>query len=196
MPVIIPPGYAQVTLNYTGAMFDSGAGATVLGFGGEGEITQDLAGFAQNVEGAWEGNMQAITSDIITLSSIYVLGPTQSVERGVGTVGSVTTDMEPPAVACLVNYKGQARGPRSRGRSFIPGVLRNQDVNSIGDITSARVGEIETAWFGFLDDCTEGTAHVILQRSEGVSAPLDPPPPVFTRAVSARAASQRRRQRS
>ena len=78
MSVVIPSGFAQIVLNYTGDVFASGRAATVLGFGAPGGISVDADVFAGQVVDAWVDHLKAETLNNVTLESVYWATTTQS----------------------------------------------------------------------------------------------------------------------
>lgn len=196
MTVIIPEGYAQLTLIYTGPMFVSGGGATVLGFGGESDPITTIPIFADALAGSWIDNIKPITDSNLRLERIHWAGPTQSGDVPVAEAGGQSRTSISPNVATLVSYTSLFKGRRGRGRSYLPALLAQTEVDESGAITLTKVDTIQAAINSFFGDLP-ASPQVILQRDEPgqKTPPLDPPPEVVSRTVAVRAASQRRRLR-
>lgn len=197
MSVVIPSGYAQFVLNWSGPLFASGHGATVLGFGGEGDPIADADDFAGTIALAWGVNMAPETSTALTLDSIYWATATQSGVVPVNQSGTEAFDDVPPNCAVLTTYTTGFKGPRARGRSYWPGLASDTTTDDSGVIASGRIVQLEGAFAGFWNTTTASTNQVILQRDEPgqQSPPLDPPPQVNARVIQPLLATQRRRLR-
>lgn len=198
MPVIIPSGFAQIVLNYTGDVFASGRGATVLGFGAPGGISVDADVFAGQVRDAWEDHLQSQTLNNITLETVYWATTTQSGFVPVNAQGTITGAGAPPNTSVLMSYSTGFKGPRARGRSYFPGVLTAGNVNELGFIENSRFIQLDTAFTAFFNQLLATTPQVILQRDEPgqASPPISPPPQVISRVLREKAATQRRRLRA
>lgn len=205
MALIIPPGYAQTTIEWTGARFESGVGATTFGWGEAlGPDPMSLDAFALAVRDAWVDNILPLQDGDLTLASIEVVGATDTAERTVGLNGGTNFASVPPNVACLVRKVVSGRGRRRQGRWFLPGILAAGVVNDAGIIDSGAVSSIQAAVFGFLTDleaASNGTM-VILQGEQRIengapvgTPPISPPPVVTNLFVEPKVASQRNRLR-
>lgn len=207
MTVIIPSGYVQVALNYSGTNFFSGRAATVLGFEVSGAELTDLGDVAGAVAVAWVEHLAEQTDTQVVLDTVRVVTETAAGELAVGTAGGVDLSDAPPQVATLVRYATPVRGRRGRGRSYLPGLLANSHISSQGIISTPRLEVIQASvdsFFGQLEtDLAAQLSQVILQHTTPVgpgapvnpSPPLDPPPAVSSRSVDSRVATQRRRLR-
>lgn len=201
MPIVIPTGHAQFTLNYqlTGAA--TGRAATVLGFGADADPISDADEFANLIGSTWDNEISGDMSQLVTLDSIYWATADQSGSVAVGSTGTRTGDLEMVNVAFLSSYYSGFKGPRARGRSYWPGLINSADTGDAATISSGRMANIVAALDGFFDALTTSgptpVPQVILQRDEPgqVTPPLDPPPTVNRRAYSNRPATQRRRLR-
>lgn len=196
MTVVIPEGYGQFTLIYTGPMFVSGGGATVLGFGAGEAPLFTLPEFASLIVEAWNNNLRALSDESLRLERVHWAGPTTSGDSPANLVGSRATTNASPNVSTLVSYTTDRKGRRGRGRSYFPGMLSQTEVSETGLVTPARVAAIQTGIDGFFEDL-EPVNQVILQRDEPgqTTPPISPPPVVQERTVGLRPATQRRRLR-
>lgn len=201
MPIVIPTGFAQFTLNYALTGAQTGRAATVLGFGGTGTPVADADEFAAAIGDAWNVHLAAETSVLVTLDSVYWATATQSGVVGVGESGIRTGDLEMVNVAFLASYYSGFKGPRARGRSYLPGLINSADTGDAATISSGRMANLTAALDLFFARLTVtdplAVPQVILQRDEPEqkTPPLSPPPEVTRRAYSNRPATQRRRLR-
>lgn len=200
MTVIIPEGYAQVTLTFNAPNTFRGQTALVLGFGGPlGDDPTPLGEFAEAVALSYADNLAAQADSQMSLVSVRVVGPTTAAEYPANVPGGATLDDAPPNLALLVSHLTPRRGRRGRGRSFLYGFLSDTHVNVNGTVTTARLLQMQDVWTAFIADLTDpaqpGVNHVILQGDGGTTPPLSPPPQVTSSVVQPRCATQRRRLR-
>jgi hypothetical protein len=207
MTVIIPSGYVQVALNYTGTNFFSGRAATVLGFEVQGAEITELGEVAAAVAASWIEHIGPQTDTQVTLDTVRVVTETAAGELSVATAGGADLQDTPPQVATLVRYSTPVRGRRGRGRSYLPGLLASTHVSTQGIISTPRLEVIQGIVDSFFEqlatDFSAQLGQVILQHTtptgpsapENPSPPLDPPPAVASRSVDSRVATQRRRLR-
>lgn len=194
MPVIIPPGYAQITYVWTSPNFDSGGGTSTFGVARvEGE---SLEATAQRWANSWDDTLGGIADSDYSLSLVSAVDETESAEVvGPGPNGNVVTSA-PPNVAVLLSLISARRGPRGRGRLYLPGLAAESLINEAGILDATYRDELQglaAIWSG---GGTIGARRlVVLQGSEGISPPISPPPDVGTPIVGAKVATQRRRLR-
>lgn len=200
MPIVIPEGFAQATLVYTGAMFPAtGGGTTTLGFGQDLQNT-DLANLATAIVQSWDTNLQGITSDKVTLAEVRCVTDNAFGGATSGAVGGVGDDTCPPNVSILCTHYSGRRGPRGRGRSYFPGMAFESSTNDDGSLPSGQRSAIQDAVDAFFEDITAAAAlppdteQYILHNDEGSSTD-GPPNLVLNRLVSGVVATQRRRLR-
>lgn len=194
MPVIIPPGYMQITYNWTSPNFVTGRAATVFGvqYGLPVEVAANTFGNAA------ETALLPVMDTTVELSTVEAITETQGAEIAVGVAGADQLTAPPPNVATLVRKLTDRRGRRAQGRLFFPGMIDEADVSELGVFLPAALTIIQTAvsaWLTEIEGSGETGGMVILQNSEGISEPLDPPPSVTGLVVDSRVASQRRRLR-
>lgn len=198
MPIVIPPGYAQTVLEWENEFAVSGRCATVLGFGADlGPDPTPLLEFAGDVALAVANHLVGQYHVLQRLTGVYVANETSSVRWEANLPGSRANDQNPASISVLTTYRTSRKGPRGRGRSYWPGMVADGDVNSEGNLSTARFNEVSTAIDNFFGEIEEITPQVILQRDEPdqVTPPISPPPVVLTRQTQARVATQRRRLR-
>lgn len=193
MTVIIPEGFAQITYRWSSPNFVSG-GATST-FGSQ-LFNDDLSQTAQRWASAWDESLGQIADSDISLVEVTAVTATESASvPGPGPNGN-TVDSESPSVAVLLRLQSSRRGPRGRGRLFLPGLAASSLVNESGLLTPSYRDELQT----LADEWGTGGVIaerplVILQGSEGISPPISPPPNVGLPLVDQRVATQRRRLR-
>lgn len=200
MPIEIPAGYAQVTMTYTGPAFPAtGGGTTTFGWGND-LVISNLTDLAIAVAESWNANLKDVTSTNVTLASVRAVTETAFGEVSAGYVGSVGDDTNPPNVALLVSHQSNRRGPRGRGRSYLPGLVFDSSTNDDGSLPAGQRNALQEAVDDFFADITTGdnlppdTEQYILHNDEGESDP-GAPNLVVSRVVSGIVASQRRRLR-
>lgn len=189
--MIIPTGYAQINLRYSG--LDAPLGAENV----FGVVVQDFESPAETgarvklalISSGWKGLFSA------SLSQDFMLikhGPNDTgpsaliVGVGVGTNGSQS---EAPGVAALAHKNTGLGGRKGRGRLFIPGVPGSATVQT-GQLTSGAL----TLYQGVLDDlipdlATEG-ADMVLLHGDATT-----PTTVTSMTIDGTTATQRRRLR-
>lgn len=200
MAIIIPEGYAQVIIGFTSNNFDGGTAALTLGFGGElGDDPTSLADFAELVALAWVARFENLMDQSVSQTGITVTGATSSAFYPSNIPGAINGVLLPPNCALLVSKTSARRGRRARGRSFLPGVLFEDQVDERGYLIQGSVTAIQNACDNFILDLTDptvpGVDHVILQGDEGVTPALTPPPVVTAWSVQPLISTQRRRLR-
>jgi hypothetical protein len=192
--VVVPVGYAQVTIGFTGSAVPTGAAVT---FGldiSAGPATPALVAVA--VDNAYFSS--GIPTQIATganETSILVkfgpdnLGPSAEIAtNNPGTGGSSGV----PNTAWLVRKVTALGGRAGRGRFFLPGVPE-AEVDPSGIIDSSSVTGMQTAVDDFFSELAVGGMIPVLLHSEG--SPLNIPTEITSHEVQSLAATQRRRLR-
>lgn len=194
MPVIIPPGYGQATLNFSSTFLTDGVGASVLGCRiGTGNTLLDTA---QDLRAAWATHLQPAQDAAFTLDTITMVDADTGVEIIADLTGQSTGDVLPPNVTLLVDKITNQRGRRAQGRWFPPGFIFDFTVDQAGNLLAPEIMPLQDAFTGFLEAFQVGDHDIaILQNSEGISAPISPPPVVVALQVDNKVSTQRRRLR-
>lgn len=197
MPIVIPNGWCQATLTYTGSAFPAtGGGTTTLGFGAD-LTNAEVFALVDVIAESWNQNLKDVTSDKVTLAKVTCVTADYAAEAAYSYAGSVGDDTSPPNVALLVSYRTPRRGPRGRGRSYLPGMTFDSSTNDDGTLPSAQRNALQEAVDDFFDDIESAPAgyiQYVLHNDEGSST--DGAPDVVTsRLVSNLVATQRRRLR-
>lgn len=208
MALILPPGYAQLVLGFADPNCVSGRMAIVLGYGSAlGDDPTSLQQFTANVADLASTMVPALFDIGITLDSIYAQTENSSYERPVDFTGARALTMAPPNVAVLVKYGTTGKGRRARGRSFLHGVVDEDQIDESGTMAQSAADAVSGPWLGFLEDLEEAADpavnQVILQSTSKTgpdapanpTPPLSPPPAVINRTVDLKVATQRRRLR-
>lgn len=112
--------------------------------------------------------------------------------------GEITGETMPSNVALLVRKASVQAGRGGRGRIFIPWILRDDQVDDVGNIEGTALTNLQTAasdWYDAISDIggpTGATPPVILHDS-GASTAADDPALITTLSVDPLVATQRRR---
>jgi len=191
---IIPSGYGQVNMKFTGSAVPSGAEVT---FGVFFNIPHTLQQTATDVEAAWNSsNMDTTQTDEITLSSIGVkFGPNATGASGefpFNRPGTNTGAAVPPNTAVLYRKGTVAGGRAGRGRFYVPG-MPEVNVDQSGDIIAAAHSSYQTASTAFLAALVASDLLMMVLHSPG--SPIEQPVQVLTLLPDVRVATQRRRLR-
>lgn len=193
MPIVIPQGFAQVTINWTSEdYFDSGVGATVIGVG---NIPDTILGTAQIVHNAVLNNLIEPLSSLVTYAGVVAVTETLRAEVDASTPGEDTGAQPPPNVALLVRKVTEGRGRRRQGRMFMPAMLSETAIDPNGQVQASALTYLQGRMDGFLGDLEDGGLSMrILHNDEGQSA-VPPPTEVTALRVEPKVATQRRRLR-
>lgn len=202
MPLVIPPGYAQCSVEIT----NSGDpqpwyvthGIDVSDVGG------DFIAAGKNVLQAfdvawstWLRPSSRITGVYLTIGSdggnytLYVTPPT-------AMVGSSTAEKLPQNCAYLVQKVTTRPGRAGKGRCFLPGIAPEQSVDDVGVLTSGAILSAQDAcdlWLVTLANATGAVkTPMVLLHNAGIPGGSTPTPVTALR-IDSRIATQRRRLR-
>ena len=188
--MIIPVGFVQVNLKFTGTGVPTGAEMT---FGSSNESNQSLENIADSYADAWNtSGMDSWMSADVSLTSILVKkGPNATGASGEFpyAIPGSNSSADPPQSAVLLRKVTEQGGRRGRGRSYMPGVPGNACVAS-GELTSAYIGFLQTSCDAFLSALETAVLDMYLLHADGTD-----PYKVIAYTVQARSATQRRRNR-
>lgn len=192
--MVIPDGFAQATLGFTGAAVPTGAAVT-LGFE-RGDLGKSPAEYCDDFATAWETNINGAIVTTCVLSSVLVkFGPTDvgpSAEVGYSNAGNVATPAGAAAPAFLIHKNTLMGGRAGKGRMFVPGVPE-ASVDVGGVLQSGLATGLTTAFGEFLVDlATQGADPVLLH---GPTSPITTPTPITSMTCDPVVGTQRRRQR-
>ena len=185
--MIIPAGFAQVSIHFGGVGLPTGA-VTTWGID-QGLLDTPDAVAADNL-GIFNTFLMPFVSDTVSTTLCEVkFGPNDVGPVGTdtaGTAGGEPGDQAPPNVAWLLTKRTALGGRANRGRMFIPGPPE-AFITASGTMAASA---LQTAADDFLDAlATTGTPMVILHNGTG------DPTPVTQLISEPRVATQRRRLR-
>jgi hypothetical protein len=193
--VIIPSGFSQVNLKFTGPDVPTGAEMT---FGVDNQISSfapgDVADLVANAVGV--ADLPDFWTTDVVLSSILVKnGPNAtgpSAENVYDYPGTVTGDGDPPQTAFLIHKVTALGGRAGRGRMYQPGVP-DAFVNGAGELTGTTAGILTAGYSIFRATLQSSDVGMVVLHGEG--SPISTPTPVIGLGVDQRCATQRRRNR-
>jgi hypothetical protein len=193
--VIIPTGYAQANLRFTGVALPLGAeitqGHDVGAFIGDPSDLADLVATAWGLSG-----LNGMQVSEVALTSVEVkYGPNATGPSGLWTglvTGAVSGDSVEPNTAALVHKKTAFGGRAGSGRFYIPGIA-DSTVSNAGVITGTTVAAYNGWLAAYLSGFSPVDADLVLLHGEG--SPITTPTPVTSLECDARVATQRRRLR-
>jgi len=192
--MLIPSGFGQANLKFTGAACPSGAEVT-FGFDNT-AASLGLSAIATAFATAYSDNIRDIIDGDATLSAVLVkLGPNStgpSGEFGFAISGTATGSPVTPNTSLLVQKVTASGGRRGRGRSYWPG-FTEADVDGGGVITSGYLVTVQAKCDGFLADLLAADVPMMLLHADSGSPP--PPDQVTDYVAAARMGTQRRRMR-
>jgi hypothetical protein len=200
MPLIIPPGFAQITFTWDGPTIPDGVAQCVFGItlvSGEPPLTA-----LDRWVAAWVATLEAEQFDTTVFRQASLVTATVGTDRPLGTTGGRdVSETGSPATSLLINKITAVRGARAKGRMYPPSLVGPGDFGESGAINNARIDALQAAATQFLVLGSTGggtefdAPMVILQNTEGQSPPLSPPPEVGALGVNPVIATQRGRLR-
>jgi hypothetical protein len=194
--MIIPSGFAQSNIRFTGAAVPLGAEIT---------IGWELASFpgptpaavAEAIADAWSPTIHEVLVNTLILSEVYVkfgpndVGPSGSAFRNIP--GSDVASAVPPNTAALVRKNTSQGGRRGRGRMYVPGVP-DPHVDGSGTISTVMLNLLQVGIDDFVAATfTAGLVGVVLHAPGASTTPA--PSQIDTWAVQSTVATQRDRLR-
>lgn len=191
--MIIPEGYAQVNLVFTGAALPRGAEIT-FGVDNGGELAAST--IASKAAQAWQNaGMDDRQTNQVSMTLVKVKkGPNDTgayAELGVAIPGTQAAETVTPNTAALFKKVTDFGGRQGRGRFYLPGYPET-GVSGAGVIAGAGVTANQTAATALLTQLSlEGIPMVLLH-----GAALNTPDPVTSLVAQAQVATQRRRNRA
>lgn len=193
--MIIPTGFAQANLKFSGTAAPTGAEIT-LGFDLS-EFGGNPADAAQIIADEWDAaGMDARQVDGITLANVLVkFGPNSigpSAEVGVDIPGTTSDDGAGPQVAALCQKITAIGGRAGRGRFYLPGISENSFVES-GQLGDTFIGNLNASLVSWLLGMGTADLTPVLLHAEG--SPVESPTPITTIVCAGQIATQRRRNR-
>lgn len=189
--MIIPAGYAQCAITFSGTPWQYGAAAT-FGIARIGSPL-DPTEVATYIADAFADEFASLVSTDLNISGAKVkFGPNDdgpSGEVSQSRFGSLTSPPMLANAAYLLEKHTALGGRKHRGRMYIPGCTEDGQTGT-NDVIPARLGQLATACNNFLGKLeAEGFSMVILHNS--VNAPTE----VTSLTPDGKYATQRRRLR-
>lgn len=185
MALIVPPGFAQVTMQYANA---SGLGSKLAFTFGVGRAPS--ADLADDIKVWWDIDLQPVTSQHYLLELIKLRSDVGEADLVVNETGAVSGATMPPNVAALVQKRTGLAGRANRGRMYLPGVLPEDTVDNGGTISTVQRDGLQVVMEHLLDMADTNWGGVQLFHN-GSSDPTT----VTSLPVLATVATQRRRVR-
>lgn len=193
MPVLIPSGFGQAVLTLSSGFYTDLEAQIVTGHELPG--TGSLGDAAVSVLAAYVDFLQPRLDPAVTIASVDFYTETSSGRATSAATGAGAGSYPPANQAVMVEKRTTLRGPRGRGRMFIPSIVTESEVDSFGMIAQAQFDAIQADAATFLADlATADVPMVLLHNSEGVSPP-PAPTVVSSLLVDPQVATQRRRLR-
>lgn len=188
--MIIPVGYSQVTVTFSGTAVPRGA-AVVFGVGNGAEASPTAV--ANDVLGVLATVVQPNLLNSVTIDTIRVKnGPNSTggfAEIGAGLTGTGTSQASPSQVALLFSKVTDFGGRKGRGRMYLPGVAED-GVGPGGQLTSAMVTQYQEMADDLIAELLLVSHGMVLLHNDSTA-----PYGVTGLEVDGRVATQRRRLR-
>jgi hypothetical protein len=166
--MLIPDGYGQVNIKFTGVGAPLGAQCTFgVQFVGTPVSLTDLA---QDISDAWDARiMPQLSSAISHTSTLLKKGPNDTgafVEVPGGGAGAGAATGVTPQVCHLISKITNHGGRSGRGRMYLPGLLEG-NVDAAGIINPTTVANVSAAFALLLSDLeTTLTSPMVLLHGE------------------------------
>lgn len=196
MSVIIPPGFAQVSIEHWLTAYNRPA-VTTWGIDLSGNAA-DADSVAQQQWSIYTTHMGPQIDSTVTIRDCRVAigqdggDPILGFSTG-STAGGRSAESTPPALALMITKRTNSGGRRGRGRIYIPWALSDTAVSENGAIAGASLtawGSAASAWRSAL---AAANRHMVLLHGSGLTAP-PAPTPVENLVVNPTIRTQRRRQ--
>lgn len=203
---VIPVGYYEATLDYSGAAVPNGAAMT---FGGS-AAAGTPATVGASIIGAWSTHLRSVISSLVVLDGVRVkFGPVDDgpfAFSSSGLAGSLAGSMGPPNLAILIRKNTAIGGRQGSGRFYQPSIAE-ANVDEAGLVSSGFRTTLQTAYSGFFGGLQSVSLPMYLLHSWGTytklvgndvfshTVDLRAPTEVTSLSVDARIATQRRRLR-
>lgn len=193
--MIIPDGYAQVNLIFTGSGVPTGAEMTFgVDLNNPALSPADVGNLVTaNYDGA---DLEGMKTNQLALSGVLVkFGPTETGPSslvGASITGNAAGTAVPPNTSVLIHKNTAFGGRAGRGRMFYPGIPEAQ-VDQSGIIVGTWLAFLNTRWNAFRTGMEGDDLPLVLLH--GASSPISTPSPIFSLEASATVATQRRRLR-
>jgi hypothetical protein len=186
MPVVIPPGFVNVTFIHTGPSVTR-PNINVMGFNPPSPITESDV---EDMIGPWEDQVVFGQSNQWALTEVQVRDATGLIfDVPRSAVGGDSSTPATPQVSCLVKKLTGLGGRKNRGRAYIGGMCENK-VDPVGALDVTYRTTVQGRWNTMLSDWLGlGWEPVILHSGSS------DPTPIASFLVEGLSATQRRRLR-
>lgn len=202
MTLVIPPGFAQAALQFRHTS-DPDPWYITYGFDGSGLIS-DPPEVGAIIGSYWADFIDDLVSSDVTCTGVKLTIGQDAADNLVVFVplniaGGSPSARLPQNCALLVDKSTQLGGRKGRGRFFIPGVLAESEVSSVGVIDSTYLAGIQIACNQVLNAHNDGinpdppVPMVLLHNADGADTPV--PTPITLLTAQQLISTQRRRLR-
>lgn len=196
MPIVIPQGFAQVTIPLRNVALSRPA-AIVFGVAMEGVIAQPNT-IADTVQAVFENEMCP------QLDSGVIVGPTLVRARpgpgeplsgiaATATSGDVDGQTPPPNVAIMIRKQSLQGGRGGRGRMFMPWWCPESAIDEAGVISGPALGSLQTAADDFLTGLIDAELPMQILHNDDTISGNTVPAGVTGLSVDGRVSSMKKR---
>jgi len=193
--MIIPSGYAQVNLIFSGSDVPTGAQMT-FGVNNQGSDLTAGAIAAEVIAQAVAASLEDCWTGGVDLSAVLVKrGPNATGASHLEPAainGAATGQSVGPNTAFLIHKTTNAGGRAGRGRMYQPGCAESL-VDSNGELNGTTASVLGAKWEAFRNGLELADLAPTLLHGEG--SPLATPNPITALSMDSRVATQRRRNR-
>lgn len=188
---LIPVGYSQVNLLFTGVGAGRGAQVT-FGVKNSAPATPATVGAAVNAAMSSSSVMTSVSSSLTYIGCIVKNGPNSTGALGGASAsipGGGNVNAVPPNVCYLFQKNTAAGGRRNRGHMYWPGPPENA-IDSGGNLDPTIIGPTLTNFEAFRSALATAGYDMVLLHGDGGS-----PTTVTSFGLTSKVATQRRRLR-
>jgi hypothetical protein len=212
MALQIPAGFAHASINYR-FLEDLEEAMVTIGIDMTLWAGTDFAA-ADFTHDSWVTAWQTTTSNVVDITGVTLrvgtgAGDPLVFEHNEIDTGTVSFAMVPRNTAALVQKRTAIGGRRGRGRMFIPGVAREDQIDQAGNFLPTFTTFLTERIVAFRDAMAAGNLGLVLLHNDTevvgyssttgkpVYGPIVPPAPtpITSLTVAPKAATQRRRMR-
>lgn len=179
---IIPVGFGEASIVLTSAQ-GTDPFITTVGLSLVGVDPDQFVDVADYIKSAYADTIMPFTTDALSLDRVEIAvglagGTSGSVQStGSAVAGSVGSQMAPIGMAVVARKVTADLGRRGRGRSFLPGTIKSDDVSLGGSLEPAFVTAIAASWDEFIVALATGpvgfaTAPVLLHADGSTPTPI------------------------
>lgn len=187
MPIVIPTGFSQVTLDFQiPAPGGTKIASTTFGVG-----TLPSAALLDGILDSYNTTVwQVVGSTQCTMVGGTIRDALFTYEAPYSEPGSVATALAPPNVSVLVKKVTVGAGRKNRGRLYPPGIAYDNTFNDGGEMTITDAGEYTAAFENFREAMQEEPGGMVILHNDETA-----PTPIVALQAERVAATQRRRLR-